>query len=70
MSYTVTNYKSKKAVKDALKAGVEIRCYNLGLGGDLSNFTGTVYLEGPHYPKPHSWYAQGKMENGILKEIK
>jgi len=47
-----------------------VMCFNPGLGGDLSNFTGTVYLEGPHYPKPHSWYASGKMEDGILKGVK
>lgn len=70
MSYTIKNFKTKKELKQAIKDGEEIRCYNPGLGGDLSNFTGTVYLEGPHYPKPHSWYAVGKMEGGVLKGVK
>jgi hypothetical protein len=31
---------------------------------------GTVYLEGPHYPEPHKWYAQGTMVNGKLTKVK
>lgn len=31
---------------------------------------GTVYLEGPHYPKPHTWYAEGTMKNGKLISVK
>lgn len=70
MSYTVKDFRKKKELKDALAAGEEVRCYNSGLGPDLSNFTGTVYLEGPHYPQPHSWYAQGQMVNGVLVKVK
>lgn len=69
MSYTSINFSSKKSVKEALKDGVEITCYNPGLGGDLSNFSGTVYLEGPHFPKPHRWYGKGKMVDGKLVSI-
>lgn len=47
-----------------------IRCYNPGLGPDLSNHTGRVSLEGQHYPKPHTWYAEGEMVNGILVKVK
>lgn len=82
MSYTERNFKTKKALKEAVEAyhkvsevdgqrvGRAVRCYNPGMGGDLSNFTGKVYLEGPHYPEPHKWYAQGEMENGILVKVK
>ena len=85
MSYTVTNFKTKKALKEAVKAhqdsvavptknegfGVPgIRCFNPGLGPDLSNFTGKVYLEGPHYPKPHSWYAEAELKDGIVVKVK
>ena len=31
---------------------------------------GNVTLEGPHYPEPHKWYAQGVVENGILVKVK
>ena len=69
MSYTSIDFPNKKSVKTALAAGETVTCYNPGLGPDLSNFTGTVYLEGPHYPKPHKWYAKGQMENGRLVKI-
>ena len=71
MSYTVVDFKTKKALKEAVKAGEPpVRCYQPGYGPDLYNFTGVVYLEGPHYPKPHTWYASGMMENGVLKSVK
>jgi len=69
MSYTSINFKSKKAVKEAIANNQIVTCYNPGLGGDLSNYTGTVFLEGPHYPQPHRWYAQGKMIEGKLVKI-
>lgn len=75
MSYTVKNFKTKKEVKEAVATyrsdtqGPAVKCYNPGLGGDLSNHTGKVYLEGPHYPQPHRWYAEGEMLNGILIKV-
>lgn len=74
MSYTVINFKTKKALKEAVakhKAGdgYAIFCYNPGLGPDLSNYTGKVSLEGPHYPEPHRWYAQGEMVDGVLVKV-
>jgi hypothetical protein len=70
MSYTVTNFKTKKQVKDAVNSGEVVQCYNPGLGPNLSNFTGQIYLEGPHYPEPHRWYAQATLENGIIVKVK
>ena len=70
MSYTERNFKTKKALKDAIANGDAIYAYNPGLGGDLSQFTGTVYLEGPHYPEPHRWYAAAEMVNGLVVKIK
>lgn len=71
MSYTEVNFKTKKAVKEGIaREGFNVRCYNPGFGGDLSNFTGTVTLEGPHYPQPHKWYGTGKMVDGVLISIK
>jgi hypothetical protein len=70
MSYTVQNFKSKKELKAAVLAGENVRCYQPGLGPDLTKFTGTIYLEGPHYPKPHSWYAQAILKDGIVVKVK
>lgn len=70
MAYTTKNYSSKKALKEAVAAGIKVRCYNPGLGGDLSNFTGQVTLEGPHYPQPHRWYAQAELKDGVIVKVK
>lgn len=68
MAYISPNLKTKKAVKEALAAGKKIVVFNPGLGGPIVD--GSVTLEGPHYPEPHRWYAQGVVENGFLKSIK
>jgi hypothetical protein len=31
---------------------------------------GVEYIEGPHYPEPHKWYAQVEIENGVVKRVK
>ena len=69
MAYTIQNFKSKKELKEAVKTSV-VRCFQPGLGPDLSAFTGTVCLEGPHYPKPHSWYATAQLVEGVVTSVK
>lgn len=66
--YTETNYQSKKALKDDVKAGKEVRLFAPGLGSPKVNGWETV--EGPHYPKPHKWYAQVEMKNGLVVKVK
>lgn len=68
MSYTDIDFKTKKAIKDAIAAGKKVTCYNPGLGTCPTD--GKITLEGPHYPKPHSWYASGVMKDGYLISIK
>lgn len=68
MTYTVTNFRTKKALKEALASGQEIRVFQPGpFGSDVQD--GKVYLEGPHYPEPHRWYASGTVENGVLVKL-
>lgn len=68
MAYTNTNFKTKKALKDALAAGQEVEVHEPGYGMIPAN--GTVCLEGPHYPKPHTWYATGTMKDGKLVKVR
>jgi len=68
MTYVSPNFKTKKALKEALTNGQEVSVFNPGLGTIPIN--GTVYLEGPHYPQPHKWYAQGIMKDGKLVKVK
>lgn len=71
MSYTTKNFKTKKALKEAVANGEKVTCFNPGHCGPMLNrFTGTVYLEGPHYPEPHRWYATGHLKDGILTKVK
>jgi hypothetical protein len=70
MAYTYENFPTKKALKDAVASGAVVQCYQPGLGPDLSNFTGTVCLEGPHYSKPHKWYASAVLEDGVVVSVK
>ena len=69
--YTVTNYKTKKAVKEAISKGDKIKVFQ---PNNMFNVqipdAGTVYLEGPHYPEPHRWYGEGTMKEGYLVRIK
>ncbi len=73
--YVSPNFKTKKALKEALKAGAVVYVYQpndmraMATGNDVA-VSGTVYLEGPHYPEPHKWYAEGKAEGGVLKSVK
>ena len=66
--YTVTNFKSKKALKEAVAAGKEVRIFAPGLGTPVEN--GSEFLEGPHYPEPHRWYAQVEMKDGKVIKVK
>lgn len=66
--YTSINFKTKKALKEAVVAGKEITLYAPGLGTPKRD--GTEFVEGPHYPEPHKWYAQVEMKDGKVVKVK
>ena len=68
MSYTNFDFKSKKSFKEAVAAGVEVTLWNPGLGFPVQN--GKAYVEGPQYPRPHSWYAQVIVKEGVVTKVK
>ena len=68
--YTTRNFKSKKELKEALARGDKVTFYQPGpFGGDEVK-TGKVYLEGPHYPQAHKWYAEADTVNGLIVKVK
>lgn len=69
MAYTTVNYKTKKALKDAIKNGEKITVFQPGPFGPAVP-DGTAYLEGPHYPQAHSWYASAEVRNGVIVKLK
>lgn len=66
--YAETNFPSKKAFKEAVAAGKQVRLFAPGLGAPKEN--GTEYVEGPHYPKPHTWYASVEVQNGVVVKVR
>jgi hypothetical protein len=68
MAYTVKDFPTKAALKRALAAGESIRVFQPG-GLFPCPTDGQVSLEGPHYPKPHSWYATATLRNGLVVKV-
>ena len=67
MSYVRPNYPTKKSLREALEAGKPIEVFQPGLGSVPRD--GKVFLEGPHFPQPHTWYAEGTMVGGKLRRV-
>jgi len=65
MAYTVHNFKTKKLLKSAIKAGQTVGVYQPGPFGPAVK-DGRVAIEGPHYPAPHTWYADVEVKDGKI----
>ena len=68
--YTIQNFKTKKALKEAVAAGKPVRYYQPGPFGGNEPKDGFITLEGPHYPAPHTWYARAEVKNGLIINVK
>ena len=66
--YCLPNFKTKKALKEAVAAGKKVTVFSPGPFPCSQN--GDITLEGPHYPEPHRWYAQAVVENGVVVKVK
>jgi hypothetical protein len=66
--YTSTNFKTKKALKEAVAAGKQVTLFAPGIGSPPEN--GSCCVEGPHFPQAHSWYAEVTVKNGIVVKVK
>lgn len=67
--YTEENFKTKKALVEAFKAGKQIRVYQPG-GMFPGKTDGDIALEGPHYPAAHTWYAAATIKDSIIVKVK
>ncbi len=70
MAYTRVNFKTKKALKEAVAKGEQIDVFEPGVKTNPGPPDGTVFLEGPHYPEAHKWYATAVVRNGIIQSLK
>lgn len=69
MAYTTVDYKTKKEFNEAFKRGDKIRVFQPGPFGPNVH-DGTIAIEGPHYPKPHTWYASVEVRDGIVVRMR
>jgi len=64
MAYTKFNYKTIKALREAVKL-CDVPVFQPGpFGPDVKD--GKTSIEGPHYPEPHKWYAQVSIRGGVI----
>jgi len=69
VAYTERDYKTKKELKADVAAGKVVRVYQPWMfGPDVKD--GRVTLEGPHHPRPHTWYAEATIKDGVVVSIK
>ena len=67
--YTHRNFRTKKALKEAVKSGEVVTYYQPGpFGGDEIK-DGTIFVEGPHFPEPHKWYGRATVKDGKVIKL-
>lgn len=66
--YVDPNFQTKKALKDAVKQGDVVTVYSPGPFPCPKD--GIVPVEGPHYPKPHKWWAEVEVRNGHVVKVR
>lgn len=66
--YTVPNFKSKKALKEAVRNGETVTVFNPGPFAPPPE-NGTAFIEGPHYPEPHKWYGKAVIKDGKVIKV-
>ena len=66
MAYTLENFKTKKALREAVQQN-DVPVYQPGPFGPVVA-DGTACVEGPHYPQPHKWYAAVVVKNGKIQK--
>lgn len=65
--YVHPNFKTKKALKEALAAGQRVTVFSPGPFPAKTD--GDESIEGPHYPEPHRWYARVRVSDGVVVKV-
>ena len=72
--YVDPNFRTKKSLKEAVEAGKEVIVFQPG--GIFPTPTkeqlegSWVSVEGPWFPKPHTWYARVLISQGKVVKVK
>lgn len=56
--------------EEYMKLSNRLTVFQPGPFGGEPPYKGRVYLEGPHYPQPHKWYAEAELEGGCIVKVK
>ena len=67
--YTDKNYQTKKQLIEDFKAGKKISVYQPNAFVPPPTH-GRITIEGPHYPKPHKWYATAEIVDCVIVKVK
>lgn len=67
MAYVDPNFKTKAALKQAVKDGKQVTVFSPSQWPCIS--TGVESVEGPHAPEPHRWYARVEVRDGKVVKV-
>ncbi len=67
--YADGNPKTKKQLKEWVKSGRVVCAFQPGGMFDAQT-DGPCAIEGPHFPKPHRWYAEANLKDGRIVSVK
>ena len=70
MAYVYPNFKYKKQLKQAVKDGRLVTARENTPWGQQPIKNGNAFIEGPHFPEPHTWYAQVVVKDGFVTRVK
>ena len=70
MVYGEIDFNTKKELIQAIKDGKQISIFQIGPFAANCPKNGRVVIEGPHYPRPHKWYAEAEVKDGIIQKVK
>ena len=68
MAYLLPNFKSKTAAKKAIAEGQKVTVTATSPFDTIPQ-NGVVSVEGPHYPRPHTFYGKAHIQNGRVVKI-
>jgi hypothetical protein len=67
MAYVSPNFKTKKALKEAVASGQRVEVFSPGPFGCKTD--GQEFIEGPHYPEPHRFYCKVEVKDGVIVKV-
>lgn len=65
--YVNPNFPTAKALREAVAAGQTVTVFSPG--PFPAPIEGEAFIEGPHYPKPHCWYAKVQVSGGRVVKV-